>query len=317
MARFSVSGPGASAFLQRLVSANVDEVEANGSTYALLCKPDGGVLDDLFLYRLDNGDARENWLVVANAANEEKDFSWFSEHCPDGVMLDNVSREIGMIAVQGPNAVALLDGMTTAHLSEVERFHSTKLTLGGVEMLVGRTGYTGEDGFELFPLTEKLEQVWVSILNHAASEGIEVGPVGLAARDSLRFEPGFALYGHELSEDLTPVEARLTWACDLGVDFVGRDAIATRKKEGATKKLCTLIMDERGVPREGHTILRDGREVGIVVTGLYAPTVDGYCANAYLLSQFAKRGTVVTVDIRGKSKRATVAKRPLYKPAYR
>jgi aminomethyltransferase len=317
MARFFVSGTGATAFLQRLVSANVQEVPHQGSTYALLCKPDGGVLDDLFLYRMEDRGTEDSWLVVANAANEERDFAWLSEHCPNGVKLENVSRKIGMVAVQGPGAVTLLDGMVAANLAGIERFHSTRITLGGAEMIAGRTGYTGEDGFELFPPSEKLEQVWTSILERAAAEGIEAGPIGLAARDSLRFEPGFALYGHEIGEEVTPVEARLTWACDLEVDFIGRDAIAERKKTGAEKKLCTLVMDERGVPREGHTVLSDGEVVGTVVTGLYAPTVDGYCANVFLLSEFAKRGTVVEVDIRGKGKRASVAKRPLYTPAYR
>ncbi len=320
MARFFVSGANATSFLQRMVSANIEKVAPHGSTYALLCKPDGGVLDDLFLYRLAPGAAPgvdgAGWLVVANAANEERDFAWLSEHCSDDVNLENCSRSMGMIAVQGPKALRLLDSMTNSVLEDVDRFSSTTITLGGVELLAGRTGYTGEDGFELFPAGDNLEQVWVRILEAAAAQGVEAGPVGLAARDSLRFEPGFALYGHELSEDVTPVEARLTWACDLEVDFVGRDAIVARRDQGAEKKLCTLVMEERGVPREGHTVLSDGREVGTVVSGIYAPTIDRYCANAYLLSEFAKRGTVVSVDIRGKSKQAIVAKRPLYKPAY-
>lgn len=314
MAQFSVTGDGATEWLERMVSAEMAAVPPSGSTYALLCRPDGGVLDDLFLYRLES-----EWLIVANAANEDSDFSWLSEHLPgDGsVTLVNKSADLAMFAWQGPNAISVMDELTGGSAGALERFFAGTTRIAGTDVVIGRTGYTGEDGVELFVPNAMAVQLWRTILEQARMMGVEAGPVGLAARDSLRFEPGFALYGHELSTEVTPVEARLTWACALDTPFIGRDAIRERKETGAQRKLATLRMLEKGVPREGCEILADEAKVGEVVSGMYAPTVDAYCANAYLLPDQAKRGTVVDVDIRGRRKRAEVVKRPLYTPAYR
>lgn len=314
MGQFSVTGEGAADWLERMVSAEIVSVQPNGSTYALLCREDGGVLDDLFIYRL-----ADEWLIVANAANEQSDFAWLTVHLPgDGsVTLTNRSAEYAMFAWQGPRAIEVMDSVTGGSASAIERFSSNRGEIAGHQLTVGRTGYTGEDGVELFLANEAAETVWTAILAEAERLGVEAGPIGLAARDSLRFEPGFALYGHELSTAVTPVEARLTWACSLDTPFIGRDAIYELKEAGPKRKLATLRMVEKGVPREGCEILADGQEVGEVVSGMYAPTVDAYCANAFLLPEWAKRGTVVDVDIRGRRKRAEVVKRPLYKPAYR
>jgi glycine cleavage system T protein len=313
MARFQVSGPQAEAFLQLVLSANVGSVAVGGSTYSLLCRPDGGIMDDVFVYHLP-----DHWMVVANAANAEKDFTWIVEHsAPFDTTITDISGSTGMIAVQGPLAVEMLDTMTPTDLAGVKRFYSTAATLGGTELIAGRTGYTGEDGFEFFVPAEHLERVWVSILESAGAAGVESGPVGLAARDSLRFEPGFPLYGHELDESLTPVEARLTWACDLEKDFIGRDAIRDRKKVGPSQKLVTMVMKDKGLPRQGYPVFHDADRVGKVVSGMYCPTVDKYCANAYVLPDVAKNGTLVSIEIRGNRKDAETVKRPLYKPAYK
>ena len=313
MARFSVTGPAATAWLNSMVTADTSAVAKHGSTYALLCKPDGGVVDDLFLYRL-----ADQWLIVANAANEEKDFAWLEDHLPDeGVDIRNSSESFAMFAVQGPNAVTVIDELCDGAATATERFFATQVSLAGVELTLGRTGYTGEDGVELFVPNGQAQRVWTAILDQAKIRGVEAGPVGLAARDSLRFEPGFPLYGHELTEEITPVEARLTWACAFQTPFIGRDAILERKKTGAQKRLATIRMVDRGVPRQGCHVIADGQTVGHVVSGMYAPTVDSYCANVFLLPHLAKSGTVVEVDIRGNKKRAEVVKRPLYTPAYR
>lgn len=336
MGQFHVSGAGALDYLQRLVSAGLLSVTERQSTYALLCREDGGVLDDLFLYNLP-----DRWLVVVNAANREKDYAWFERHLPepaeDGgssvggtapaetdVRLRDASDEIAMLAFQGPRAIDVMDLLTGGAAGRLPRFGVAELELAGLPepaagraVTVGRTGYTGEDGVELFVPAEHAVAVWERVLAQAESAGIEAGPVGLAARDSLRFEPGFALYGHELTEDLTPVEARLTWACDLEKDFIGRDAVVERMSAGASRKLATITMSDRGVPRAGYRVLKDGREVGYVATGMYAPTSDAYCANVYVDSALAKVGTDVDIEIRGQAKAAVVVKRPLYTPAYR
>ena len=325
MGQFHVSGPGALDYLQRLVSPDLLSVAEQGSTYALLCREDGGVLDDLFLYNLP-----DRWLVVVNAANRAKDYAWFADHlpggagAPDGVRLDDVSDDTAMFAFQGPAALTVMDRLTDGRASAIPRFSAAELELAGLPapaaaraLTVGRTGYTGEDGVELFVPASIAQQVWERVLGEAEAAGVEAGPIGLAARDSLRFEPGFALYGHELTEEITPVEARVTWACDLEKEFIGREAIAARKAEKPRVRLATITMTERGVPREGYRVLSDGREVGWVATGMYAPTVDAYCANVFVERPLAKIGADVDIEIRGRTKHAVVVKRPLYTPAYR
>ncbi len=313
MGRLEVTGPGAAAYLDRLVSSSITKLGVNESTYGLLCNESGGVIDDLFVYRL-----AERWLVVVNASNAQKDTAWFRSHLPDsGVTLTDTSDATVMFAFQGPHAIALLDRDTNGTASAIERFHAALIDVCGVPCTVGRTGYTGEDGVELFAAAHDAERLWTGILALADRHGVEAGPIGLAARDSLRFEPGFPLYGHELDEDTSPVDARLTWACDLDTDFIGRDAIVERKRAGASRKLATVIMEERGVPRQGCDVYHGDRRVGVVTTGLYAPTVDAFCANVYVESELARTGAIVHVEIRGDRKRAVVASRPLYKPAYR
>ncbi|TVQ26793.1 MAG: glycine cleavage system aminomethyltransferase GcvT [Spirochaetaceae bacterium] len=313
MGRLKVTGTGAAAYLDRLVSSSIAKLGVNESTYGLLCNESGGVIDDLFVYRL-----AESWLVVVNASNAEKDIAWFRSHLPEsGATLTDVSDQTVMFAFQGPQAIALLDHDTGGRASAIERFHAALIDVCGVPCTVGRTGYTGEDGVELFAAADHAERLWTGILALADRHGVDAGPIGLAARDSLRFEPGFPLYGHELDEQTTPVEARLTWACDPDTDFIGRDAILERKRAGAERKLATVVMEERGVPRQGCDVYHEDRCVGVVTTGLYAPTVDAFCANVYVESELARTGSIVHIDIRGGRKRAVVASRPLYKPAYR
>jgi aminomethyltransferase len=326
MGRFRVAGRGAAEYLDRLVTSRLSDVQDHQSAYALLCRDDGGVLDDLFVYRLPG-----YWLVVANAANREKDHAWFKAHLRpseqppiDGVELSDITDETAMFALQGPRSLEVIDRLTDGKASRIPRFGSAELTFIGLPQpsaslsaIVGRTGYTGEDGVELFVASEVAETVWVLILHEAERAGIEAGPIGLAARDSLRFEPGFPLYGHELTEEVTPLAARLGWACDLDKEFIGRDALALEKERGVARRLATVRMVERGVPREGYRVLSDGREVGHVASGMYAPTVDAYCANVFLPAALAKVGTEVHIDIRGRARAAVVVKRPLYRPAYR
>ena len=326
MGRFRVSGPRALEYLDRLVTASLARVREHQSTYALLCRDDGRVLDDLFVYHLPAW-----WLVVANAANRDKDFRWFEEHrrpsehvAADGVELTDISGETAMIAFQGPESLAVVDRLTDGGASRVPRFGSAELVLSGLphryadrSALVGRTGYTGEDGVELFVASEMAQAVWELLLHEAERAEVEAGPIGLAARDSLRFEPGFPLYGHELTEEVTPLEARLGWACDLDKEFIGRDAIARQKETGVARRLATVRMTERGVPREGFRVLSEGEEVGHVASGMYAPTIDAYCANVFVPAALAKVGTEVHIEIRGRARAAVVVKRPLYKPAYR
>jgi aminomethyltransferase len=203
-------------------------------------------------------------------------------------------------------------------LAKMARFNAIETEVSGVPTIIGRTGYTGEDGVELFFPAETVLKVWESLLTTGAMAGIEVKPIGLAARDSLRFEPGFPLYGHEISADITPLEANLGWVCKFDADFIGKEALLKQKETGLTKKLIGFELTEKGVPRQDYAVTTEtGQPIGTVVTGLYAPTVDKYCGHAFISPAYATVGTPLKVIIRDKSKAAIVVKRPFYVPTYR
>jgi glycine cleavage system T protein len=266
---------------------------------------------------------------VVNAGNRETDLAWFKAHLPPEVSLADLSDDTYMIAVQGPRAVELLDQACdgtferSTFVSLVPRAHMGGCTINGVNCMVGRTGYTGEDGVELYCKSTEAEKLWNSILEKAQAEGIEAGPVGLAARDSLRFEAGMPLHGHEISPEIRPQEALLNWACDFEKDFIGKEALLKLKAEGLKRKLVTINVTG-GVPREGCALLdKDGKEIGdghfngVCVAGMFCPTTGTYSANAFVPPEYAKTGTPLKVLIRGNAKDAVVVKRPLYVPVYR
>ena len=314
MGQVSVSGRGAATFLDRLLTRPPGTLAVGRSQYALLCAPDGGIVDDVFVYRRPG-----DWLVVVNASNRHKDVAWLNDHARGfDVRVTDLSDTTCMLALQGPRATNLLQRLVAADLGAVERFSALTLELAGVEVYAGRTGYTGEDGFELFFDNSSALTVWEAILAGGQEAGIEVLPIGLAARDSLRFEPGFPLYGHEIDENTTPLEAGLGWACDLETDFIGAEALRRQKVLGLTKKLVAFALTEPGVPRQGCMVTTpDGTPVGRVVEGLYAPTLDGYCGHAFVPPGLSAPGTELAVVIRDQPKAAVVVRRPMYNPPYR
>lgn len=314
MGQITVTGPDAETYLNRLVTWDVRLMAAYEAHYALMCYEHGGIVDDVFIYKLAG-----RWFVVVNASNLDKDFQWLQDHAQGyNVTVTNVSAETYMLALQGPRAIELLQKLITANMSSVARFNAVETDLAGVSTLIGRTGYTGEDGVELFFPAEAARQVWESILNTGAAGDIEVKPVGLAARDSLRFEAGFPLYGHEISAEITPIEANLGWVCKFDKDFTGKAALLAQKENGVAKKLIGFELVEKGVPRQDYPVTTaSGQSTGTVVSGLYAPTVDKYCGHAFVSPEHAAVGTSLQVIIRDKPKAAVVVKRPFYTPTYR
>ncbi|MFQ5614727.1 MAG: glycine cleavage system aminomethyltransferase GcvT [Anaerolineae bacterium] len=311
MGQIAVTGPGAEAFLNRLLTWDVSRMGENEANYSLMCYDDGGVVDDVFVYRLPG-----RWLVVVNAANLAKDLAWLEAQAPGfDVSISDVSAETYMLALQGPKAIEILDSLAGVDLAGLARFTAVETQVNGVPTVIGRTGYTGEDGVELFFPDEAALSVWQAILAAGAPRGLK--PIGLAARDSLRFEPGFPLYGHELDAEHTPLEARLGWAVKFNQDFIGRAALLKQKLEGPARLLAGFEMVERGLPRQGYPVAVEGQVVGQVVTGMLAPTVEKYAGNAYLPRELAAVGTEIDILIRNKPKKAVVVRRPLYKPAYR
>jgi len=313
MGQVMVSGTGAGKALSVLVSGRILDMKTNEARYSLLLDEEGFVLDDLFIYRL----GEEEWFVVVNASNREADFARLRGLIPASVSVRDLSDETYMIAVQGPRAVELLDALSGGSLSATPRFSMTEATVSSVPCRMGRTGYTGEDGAELFYPAARAGELWDALLEKAAALGIEAGAVGLAARDSLRFEAGMPLHGHEISPSINPLEALLGWACDWEKDFVGKTSLLRLKAAGLERKLVTLNVSG-GVPREGYAVTdREGNGIGACVAGMFCPTVQTYSANAFVPPALAAVGTELAVSIRGAAKPAVVAKRPLYIPAYR
>jgi aminomethyltransferase len=319
MGQIAVHGPQAEEFVNWIVTYDVSKMQLFDAHYALFCYADGGTIDDLFVYRLPDPEIEERhyFFLAINASNREKDVAWVAAHAKNfNVSVKDISDETYMIAFQGPRAPEIMDRFTHADLTQMARFTAVQdQILEDVPVLLGRTGYTGEDGFELFVPAEHAVRVWETILEQGKDEGVV--PVGLAARDSLRFEPCMPLYGHELSPTISPVEARLTFAVSFDKDFIGRDALLKQKLEKPGKVLVGFELVERGLARDGYPVLHNGEEIGAVSTGMYSPTTSRYLGMAFVPRQFSKIGTEIDIQIRNKAVKARVVKRPFYLPAYR
>ncbi|MFY9264862.1 MAG: glycine cleavage system aminomethyltransferase GcvT [Solirubrobacterales bacterium] len=302
MGQIETTGPQATEFLQRLVSNDVTKVEIGGAQYSTLCREDGGVIDDLFTYRL----AGERYLTVTNASNHQTDFEWFAQNSGDyDVDLADRANEYAMLAVQGPRARADLAGLIEGEAPP--RMTAVEAKVAGRPALVCGTGYTGEDGVELLVAPDDAPAIWESLL--AAG----VAPIGLAARDTLRLEVCFHLYGNDLSLERNPIEAGLAWACALGTGFIGADALRAVKMAGPAQKLVAFLFTGPGIPRQGNTVVKDGAEIGVVTSGTLSPSLGTGAGMAYVDATFAEPGTTFDVDVRGRLRPATVHRKPLYK----
>jgi aminomethyltransferase len=300
MGQVETTGPDAEAFLQRLLSNDVTKLVEGGAQYALLCRDDGGVIDDLFSYRLPGDELR--FLTVTNASNHERDFAWLAEHAGGlDVTVTDVADRYAMLAVQGPRArreVALLAGGDLP-----DRMRTATLNVAGAEALVCGTGYTGENGVELLVAPERAGEVWDALL--AAG----VTPIGLAARDTLRLEACFHLYGNDLSLDRNPLEAGLGWACNPGTGFIGADAL--RGFEPADR-LVPFAFTGPGIPRQGNPVKTPEGD-GVVTSGTMSPCLEVGIGMAYVPAAAATPGTHIQVDVRGKLRNAEIRSKPLYK----
>jgi aminomethyltransferase len=313
MGEFRVEGEGALDFLQRLVPNNVARLADNQALYTQILRPDGGTLDDLIIYRRAEG----RYMVVVNAGTMEKDWAWFSEHAAghDHLTLTNISAETGLIALQGPRAQAILQPLTKTPLADIAYYHCQPGEVAGIACLISRTGYTGEDGFELYASAEQIGALWDTLLDAGAPERLL--PAGLGARDTLRLEAGYCLYGHELTETITPLEAGLGWTIklDKGVDFIGRDALLAEKAQGLRRKLVGIELTERGVPRASYPIMQSGETVGELTSGVLAPTLGKPIGMGYISGGETAPGSSVAIAIRGKPIPAVVTPLPFYKRA--
>jgi aminomethyltransferase len=301
MGRVRIYGEGATDLLQSLTSNDVAALRPSGAHYSLLTNQTGGIIDDIIVYREDV----ESYLVVINAGNAAKDLAWIRSKVPNGVTVDDQTAMTAMIAVQGPNAPGCVaDLAQRPALLELSRFQYATATLAGVPATLCRTGYTGEDGFEVIVPAAQAPVVWQALMEAGAL------PCGLGARDALRIEAGYPLYGHEIDETTSPVEAGLMWVVKLDKgEYYGRDVIAEVKRVGAQRKLMGLISDERIQPRQGYTILVDGEAVGAITSGVFSPTLGRSLAMGYLSTPFAQTGRRVEIAIRDKRSPATVVQK--------
>lgn len=312
MGRVYAEGPEVVKFLDYVDSNDIGALTDGKGVYGVMCKPDAGIVDDLIVYRL----AAEKFLVVYNAGNRAKDFAWLQKNTKGfKVKLTDVSDKIGMIAVQGPKAAEVLAKISATDPNGIERFNVAQLKVGGFDCLVARTGYTGEDGFEVFVLDDpatdphKSLKVWNDLVAAGAK------PCGLGARDSLRLEAGLWLYGNDIDETTNPIEAGLKWAVKMKKPsyFNGKKALEGIIEKGVTRTLVGIMLTERGIPRHGYEVYDGEKKIGVVTSGGVAPTLDASIALAYLLPEYKEVGKEVQVKIRANMVKGKIVKhRPFY-----
>jgi aminomethyltransferase len=307
MGEIEITGPNALNLVQKLITNDASTLKDYQVLYSPMCYESGGTVDDLLVYKLP-----DRFLLVVNAANTEKDFAWVQQNAKGfSVTVKNASDDYGQIAIQGPQAPALLQPFTECPLKNLGYYWATEARVLGHRVLLSRTGYTGEDGFEIYAEPKVIVTLWDELVQAGAK------PIGLGARDTLRFEAGMPLYGHELDEKTTPVEAGLGWTVkEKDSDYNGKKILLAQKRQGTAKKLVGLKMLEPGVPRQGYKIFADGREVGAVTSGMFAPTVNAFLAMGFVSSDILPTA-LIEIEIRGQRKRAQLTKLPFYRGSVR
>jgi len=312
MGEVLVEGKDAESYINYLVTNDVTKVHINQAQYTAMCYPNGGVVDDLLVYKL----ADEKYLLVINAANIDKDYEWMEKHVKGEVTLQNISSNVAQLAIQGPKAEGILQKLTETDLSKIAAFHFAQhVNLDGIaDVLVSRTGYTGEDGFELYLAADKAAELWEKLLEAGEEDGLK--PCGLGARDTLRFEARLALYGQELTDEISPLEAGIGFAVKTNKesDFIGKDALKAQKEEGLKRKLVGIEVTGRGIPRHGYKVASaEGEEIGFVTSGTHSPSLKKSLGLALVSVEHAELGKELKVEIRNKMVDAVVTKTPFYK----
>lgn len=315
MGEVTAKGPKAKEFLQKITTNDIDKLTPGRAHYTFLCYENGGTVDDLLVYMIGEDD----YFLVINAGNTDKDFEWMvknNDYSASEVELKNVSSDYVLLALQGPKAQEVLQTITETDLSEIKFFKfETDVKFNGVDQgaIVSRTGYTGEDGFEVYINSASGIAAWNAILDAGKDAGVV--PVGLGARDTLRFEAGLPLYGQELSQDITPIEAGLNFAVKVNVeaDFIGKDVLKDQVENGTARKLVGIEMIDKGIPRNGYEVFVGDEEVGFVTSGTQSPTLDKNIGNVLIKVEHAVVGTELLIQVRKRQLKAVVVQTPFYK----
>ncbi len=307
MGEIELRGPHAIAATQALTVNDVGRLRDGHAQYSLLCLPSGGVVDDIMVHRMSSARV----LLCVNAANTDKDFAWITEH-RNGAEVINRSADFALLALQGPRASEILSGVTTVPLAQIPPFAFACGPVKGREALLAHTGYTGEDGWEIYCAPQDARTLWDTLLE--AGERFDIRPAGLGARDTLRLERALPLYGHELTAETTPLEAGLGWVVRFHKPhFIGRDALMRQRDSGLTRRLVGLVMTQPGIPRQGYAIVHDGQVVGTVTSGTKSPTLGKAIGLGYVANTLGAVGTQLGIDIRGRVVSAEVVPLPFYR----
>jgi aminomethyltransferase len=306
MGEFIISGSDAESFLQKVTVNDVASLSVGQAQYSAMCYANGGMIDDILVYKKKN-----EFMLVVNAANNEKDLDWLKSHAKGDIRIENMSDDISLVAIQGPRSRNILQTLTDSNLTNIQFYHFVEGRLNGKKAIISRTGYTGELGFEIYAKSDDIGEIWDAIMKAGQDKGLE--PAGLGCRDTLRMEMKLALYGNDIDDTTNPIEAGLGWITRLGkTDFMGKKALL-EAKANVTRRLVCLEMTERAIPRQGYTILMNDQSVGIITSGTMSPSLETGIGIGYVNRPFDKSGTELLVDIRGRMKSAVVVKPPFYK----
>lgn len=309
MGEFLLTGPNALALIQKVTSNDASTLTIGRAQYSCLPNTHGGIVDDLIVYRMKE----EQYLLVVNASNIEKDWEWISSHNDLGVEMKNLSEDYSLLAIQGPKAVEAMQALTSVDLSAIPYYHFEVADFAGIEhVIISATGYTGSGGFEIYCKNDEVEQVWNKVFEAGAAFGIK--PIGLAARDTLRLEMGFCLYGNDINDTTSPMEAGLGWITKFTKDFVNSESLKKQKEIGVHRKLVGFELLDRGVPRQDYEIVdKDGDVIGIVTSGTMAPSLNKGIGMGYVTTPFSTVDSEIFIRIRKNDVPAKVVKMPFYK----
>ncbi|SET00212.1 aminomethyltransferase [Natronincola peptidivorans] len=314
MGEIEVKGAQAEDYIQNLITNDVSNLKNDQVIYTFMCYPHGGIVDDLLVYKF----TANHFFLVINAGNIAKDYEWMKDNIGTyDVEVKNVSEEISELALQGPKSEEILQKLTETDLSEIGFFYNKRnVRIAGVDCLVSRTGYTGEDGFEIYLDHENAEMVWDQLMEAGKEEGIK--PIGLGARDTLRFEASLPLYGNEISQEITPLEAGLGFFVKLDKpDFIGKEALVRQKQEGLKRKIVGFEMEENGIPRSGYEVMSGDKVIGFVTTGYYSPTLMKNIGLAMVDIEYTDLDTPIQIKIRKRILKAKVVTKKFYKKNYK
>lgn len=308
MGEIMITGKDSFALIQNIVSRDISTMDEGKVALCVMCNENGGIIDDLTVYKFND----QSYLLVVNAGTLPNDYEWITKHRENlDVEIKNISADITKLDLQGPNAQIILQKLTNTNLDEIKRYRFKEIKIDNVEMIVSRSGYTGEDGFELYFPNDFAEQIWNKLLETGKSESLI--PCGLGSRDTLRTECGMMLYGHDIDEEHSPLEAVYSFAVSLNKDFIGKQALKKQKNEGLKRKIVGIEMLDRGIARQHYSIFKNGENIGEITSGTPSPTLDKNIAMGYIKPQYSEPGTEIEIQIRDNFAKAKIVSLPFYK----